>query len=484
MIGFAVCDDYGHHIGGRNEAGRGSERMMLRAPSDGAVMGSAAKGDADDVDAAVRGAHAAYLVWRDVSPAGRAAALREMAARLRRHGEELAQIDARNTGAPMRDMRRDVDMAAGGLEYFAGLIGEIKGETIPMGVDTLDYTLYQPLGVVARIVAFNHPMMFAARAAAALAAGNAVIVKPADQTPLSALRLAEIWEGCGPPGLFSVVTGDRETAEALVRHPRVAKAALVGSVNAGRAILRACADVIKPAALELGGKNALIACADANPASVADGAVRGMNFQWAGQSCGSTSRVFLHDSIHDAVLTEIVKRLSAYRPGLPEDEASTMGPMISEAQLSRALAFIEGAIKAGATLVAGGSRPDDPALTNGFYLQPTVFSDVAPAMPIAREEIFGPVMSVLRWSNEADMLDIVNGLDFGLTCSIWTRDLARAHRLAAAVEAGYVWVNDSSKHFQGAPFGGFKQSGMGREEHFGELLEYSRLKNIHVRFES
>jgi betaine-aldehyde dehydrogenase len=469
------------HYGGRRVASAGS-RMAITAPATGAALGTVPDATIEEVDAAVRAAHEAYRQWRHAAPAERTAVLREMARRLRAHGEELALIDAHDSGGPIADMVKDVEMAAGGLDYFAGLVGEIKGETIPVGPGMLDYTIRQPLGVIGRIVAFNHPMMFAARAAAALAAGNAVVVKPAHQTPLSALRLAEIWADCGPAGLFSVVTGGAATAEALVRHPLVAKVALVGSVATGKAVLRACAEQIKPAALELGGKNALIACADADPAKVAEGAVRGMNFSWAGQSCGSTSRIFVHAAIHDAVVAEIARLVAAIAPGLPHDPATRMGPLVSEAQRDRVAGFIASAHAEGARLVAGGAPPGQAELAGGSYMMPTVFSDVTPAMRIAREEIFGPVMSVLRWDDEAALIEAVNGLDYGLTCAVYTRDLATAHRFAEAVETGYVWINNSSRHFQGAPFGGVKHSGIGREEHLGELHEYTRLKNVNVTF--
>jgi betaine-aldehyde dehydrogenase len=234
--------------------------------------------------------------------------------------------------------------------------------------------------------------------------------------------------------------------------------------------------------LELGGKNALIAFADADPDAVAAGIVAGMNFAWCGQSCGSTSRAFLHKDIHDAVLERLKVRLKDMRPGLPTDPDTRMGAIISHQQRDRILALIESARSEGAKLITGGGPPADPALRHGFYIEPTVFAGVAPGMRIAREEIFGPVLAVLEWSDEAAMLEEVNAVEYGLTCSIWTNDLAAAHRAATSVEVGYVWINESSKHFLGAPFGGTKQSGFGREECLGELLSYTQEKNIHLRF--
>jgi len=244
--------------------------------------------------------------------------------------------------------------------------------------------------------------------------------------------------------------------------------------------MRAAAETVKPVMLELGGKNALIAFADADPDEVAAGMVAGMNFTWCGQSCGSTSRAFIHASIYDAVLLGVKRRCGNFKPGIPTDMGTSMGALASKAQFDRVLAYIEVGRAEGARLVCGGGRPSDPALANGFFIEPTVFADVTPAMRIATEEIFGPVLAVLPWSDEEAMLDNVNALDYGLTCSIWTRDLGTAHRTAMRVQAGFVWVNEVSRHFLGTPFGGYKQSGIGREECLEELLSYTQEKNIYI----
>jgi betaine-aldehyde dehydrogenase len=326
--------------------------------------------------------------------------------------------------------------------------------------------------------------MFATlRAAAPLAAGNSIIVKTPEQAPLSALRLMEIAGDHFPPGGFNVLSGGREAGAALVAHPGVDKVSLIGSVPAGRAVLHAAADRIKPVLLELGGKNALIAHPASDPAKVAAGLARGMNFTWCGQSCGSTSRAFLHADIHDVVLDELEKIVSAIRPGLPTRMETEMGSLISRAHHDRVMGFIESARAEGAELLTGGAPPEDPELARGYYLRPTVFAGVTPTMRIAREEIFGPVLSVLRWDDEEAMLRDVNAVEYGLTAAIWTRDLATAHRNTAAVQAGFVWVNETGKHFMGTGFGGYKQSGLGREESIEELLAYTQSKNIHVRLE-
>lgn len=467
--------------GGWHEAAGGTVATV--SPSTGQPLGRFARAAAEDVDRAVAAARAAFAEWRQVAPLERARVLREMARRLAAHREELAWIDARDGGSPVRELRRDVDTAVAQLEFFAGLVTEMKGASVPMGPGVVNFSVREPLGVVVRIIPFNHPFMFCAgKPASALAAGNTVIVKPPEQAPLSALRTAELVDGLLPAGVFSVVTGDGATGAALAGHPGVAKVALIGSVPAGRAVLRAGADHIRPVLLELGGKNALIAFPDADPGAVARAVVAGMNFGWCGQSCGSTSRAFLHDAIHDDVLDLVKDELKPIRPGPPEDPSTTMGALVSRGHYERVLGFIAQGRAEGARVVAGGGSPADPGLADGCFIEPTVFADVTQDMTIAREEIFGPVLSVLRWHDPQAMLADVNSTPYGLTCSIWTNDLAVAHETAAAAEAGFVWVNEVAKHFPGTGFGGYKQSGLGREECLDELLDFTQQKNIHIRY--
>ena len=451
-------------------------------PSSGESLGRVAVGGAADVDAAVAAAKRGFLEWRAIVPLERARILRRLAQLLRENAGELALIDAANCGNPVREMASDAMVAAAQIDFFAGLVTEMKGASIPMGPDAVNFSVREPVGVVARIVPFNHPFMFAAgKSAAPLAAGNAVVIKPPDQAPLSALRLAELLDGLLPAGVFNVVPGDRDTGAALASHRDVAMVAIIGSVAAGRAVMRAASETIKPLLLELGGKNALIAYADADPDEVAGAVIGGMNFTWCGQSCGSTSRAFIHASIYDAVLERIRTRIEFFKPGLATDPGTTMGAIVSRVQLDRVLAYIEAAKREGARLLCGGNRPSDPRLAGGFFVEPTVFADVNPTMRIAREEIFGPVLAVLPWSDESELLDAVNGVEYGLTCSIWTDDLSTAHRTAMTVQAGYVWINEVGKHFLGAPFGGVKQSGFGREECLEEMLRFTQEKNIHVK---
>jgi betaine-aldehyde dehydrogenase len=469
------------YYGGRWQVPQGGRYVEFFNPGSGESLGQVAEAGSGDVDRAVAAAAQAYEEWRLVPPAERAKILRRMAGIVREHAEELAMIDAADSGNPVHEMVGDALNAAAQLDFFAGLVTEMKGSSVPLGPDSVNFSVREPRGVVARIIPFNHPFMFcAAKSAAPLAAGNTVVVKPPDQAPLSSLRYAELVGHLLPAGVFNVVPGGREVGAALVQHPDVAMVALIGSVNAGKAVMRTAADSLKPVLLELGGKNALIAMPDSDPDEVAAGVVAGMNFTWCGQSCGSTSRAFVHADIYDAVLERVKARVQHFKPGLPTDHKTTMGAIVSQAQLDRVLGYIEAGKSEGARLLHGGRRPEDPALAGGYFVEPTVFADVTPRMRIAREEIFGPVLSIFRWSDEPEMLRQVNGVEYGLTCSIWTNDVRKAHRLAASVQAGFVWINEVSRHFLGTPFGGYKQSGMGREECLEELLSFTQEKHIHV----
>lgn len=454
-------------------------------PGNGKVITEVAHAGAEDVDAAVEAADDAFQKWRTTAPPARAAMLRKAANIMREHAAELALLDALNTGNPVAEMLSDANVAAAFCDYYAGLIPMLKGETIPQADDTFHYTIREPLGVIGRIVAFNHPVMFAgAKLAAPLAAGNCVIIKPPDQAPLSCLRLAELLSDVFPPGVLSILPGGVECGKALSTHRLVRKITLIGSIPTGKAIARAAADTLKGTLFELGGKNALIAYPDADTDRLVTGIGRGMNFTWAGQSCGSTSRVFLHSSIHDAVLDKVIPYIQTnFRPGVPTDPTTTMGPVISQAAQERILHTISRAQQEGATLLTGGRKPsatDNPSIEGGYFIEPTIFTDVTPAMRIAQDEIFGPVMSVFRWTDEEDLWRAVNGTEYGLTAAIYTQDVSTATRAAKKVEAGFVWVNQVGRHFLGVPFGGVKESGGGREEGIEELLGFTQIKSVNI----
>jgi betaine-aldehyde dehydrogenase len=450
-------------------------------PATGASLGEVAEANKEDVDRAVRGAHAAFLEWRRFKPRERGEILKKVAAKLRAHAEDLALLDAANCGNPVKAMIRDGYDGPDYIDYFAGLAIEAKGDVTPMGDDVVNLTIQEPYGVCARIVAYNHPYMFAAmKIGAPLVTGNTVIIKPPPQAPLSALRMFELIEGLLPPGVLSLVLGGRQCGEALSTHRLTPVVTLVGSVESGRAVARACAERLKHVVLELGGKNALIVYPDANVAKAIDGAVKGMNFTWCGQSCGSTSRLFLHESVYEPVLKGVLEGIRYFKPGIPTQMNTTMGAIISRAQLQKVLNYVEVAKQEGAHLETGGAVPRDGALANGFFFEPTVFTGVTMDMRIAKEEVFGPILSVLEWRDEESMFEQVNAVDYGLTASIYTTSLANAHRAARRVESGYVWINNAGPHFVGVPFGGYKQSGIGREESVKELYTFTQTKNIHI----
>ena len=466
-------------------AGAASGRYFFKeSPADRAIIARVPDAGAADVDRAVAAAADAAPGWARVPARQRGAIVREMAARLAEHAAELAVLDAIDAGLPVTAMRTDVTWAVELMTLFADWAMELKGETVPASAEHLHFTERRPYGVVARIIPYNHPLFFAAgKIAAPLVAGNAVVLKPPDQAPLSALRMGELLSDLVPPGVLSVVVGSGpEAGRALVRHPAVRRIGFIGSEPTGRAIQRDAAETgVKNVTLELGGKNAMIVLPDADLDRAAASAVAGMNFAVsAGQSCGSTSRLLLHSDIAGDVLDRVVKLASGIRVGLPLDPETQMGPLSFKRQYEHVVRMIDSGKQSGATLTAGGSAPPDENLRRGYYLQPTIFTGVTPDMPIAREETFGPVLSVLTYSDPAEAVRIANSVDYGLTASVWTTSLRSAHQITRELDAGYVWVNGASRHFWGMPFGGVKSSGVGREESLEELLSYTQLKSVNV----
>jgi acyl-CoA reductase-like NAD-dependent aldehyde dehydrogenase len=438
-----------------------------------------------DVEAAVSAAHAARKRWRDTVATERAALVRRLADLIEEHGEELALLDSIDAGSPIANSRVDVAVAVAQLRLFAGLALELKGTTIPAS-NALHVTVREPVGVVARIVPYNHPLMFACKIGAPLVAGNPTVLKPPEAAPLSALRLGELAAEVFPPGVLSILVGDGPAVpDALVRHPAVRRIGFIGSEPTGRAIQRAAAESgVKDVTLELGGKNAMVVFGDADLDAAAEGAVFGMNFTWSGQSCGSNSRLLVQREVHDELVARIVELVAARRIGDPLAEWSEQGTMINRAQYEKSLRYIDIAVGEGAKIVVGGGRPSGPGFERGLYVEATVLTGVTPSARIAQEEVFGPVLSVIPFDTEDEAVKIANGVEFGLTASVWTRDLDRAHRVVREFEAGHTWVNGSSRHFPNVPFGGVKGSGVGREESLEELLSYTDLKAINIMFRS
>ncbi len=451
-------------------------------PATEEILGRVPAASLDDVNTAVMAADRAWPAWAGLAVEKRGLYLRKLADMLETRADELVNMEVLDTGITISKIRADIGSACRMLRYYAGLGLELKGESVPATPNNIHFSLREPYGVVGRIIPFNHPLQFAAsKIAAPLIAGNAVVLKPSEQSPLTATVLAELCAEIFPPGVINIVTGLADAGVALTRHPSVRRLALIGSPQTGMAMQRAAAETgVKHITLELGGKNPSIVFPDADLALVTDAAIAGMNFGHQGQSCGSLSRLFLHDSLYDRVLADVVKRVEALRVGDPMDPHTQMGAMNSQQQYERVLHYIRAGLEDGASLVAGGSRPSGKKFEKGYWIQPTVFADVTPEMRIFREEIFGPVLSVIRWSETDDVIRMANSTQYGLTAAIWTQDIRTAFQTARRIQSGYISINGRPGHFPGVSFGGVKNSGLGTEEGFDEVLSYTVPKVINI----
>lgn len=473
----------GHlYIGGSWRTASSKAVRDVENPADEHVIAGVADADERDVDAAVDAAARAGADWANRPWTDRARLLREIAALLRADAPRLALIDTVDSGNPIAGSLADVEAAASGLERVAGLGGQVSGDTIPSPPGVLAFTNRRPHGVVGRITAYNHPLMFAVQGVAApLITGNTVVLKPADPTPLSSLEFAHLTQELLPPGVLNVVPGGATVGRHLVEHPGVPRVAFTGSVETGRRVLEAAATSITRVSLELGGKNAVIVFPDADPDTAAEAAVRGMNFtRTNGQSCMSTSRLVVHEELADAVVDRVAERMRSLVVGRPEDPAVDMGPMAFRRHWERVMEHIEQAQQDGAALVTGGHRP--PGLERGHFIEPTLLDDVRPTMSIAQEEVFGPVLTVLRWTSEDEMVRIANGTAYGLTANVVTTNLSSALRSVEKVRAGLIWVNGPLPLPPGTPFGGVGVSGLGREQGLEELLSYTETTSVVVSF--
>lgn len=460
------------------------DRFPTVDPSTEAVICEVARGGAADIDAAVTAAQTAFThAWSKVEAKQKGQLLYQLAQAIRASADSLAHLETRDTGKPLSHAKGEILGSARYFEYYAGLADKIHGETIPIGNDYLDFTLVEPLGVTAHIVPWNAPLSMVARSLApALATGNTAVVKPAEQTPLTALALGALIKEVGfPPGVYNVVNGfGHDAGAALSQHPGIHSLTFTGSVATGRRVMQAVAEHVKPLVLELGGKSPQLVFADADLDQAVAEVAKGIYCN-TGQYCDAGSRLIIHESVKAPFLDKLIAQAKSLTVGRGIDDPD-MGPLVSAEHLARVMGYIRKGEYEGAELVAGGDRP--PHLEQGYFLQPTIFDQVTPEMVIAQEEIFGPVLAVLGFTDEAEAVAIANHSPYGLGAGIYTRDIDRAFRLTKQLQAGYVMINEYFAGDIGAPFGGYKQSGIGRERGLVALQNYTQVKNVTLRVRS
>jgi len=477
----AVSDTaHGHWIGGAEVAPSSGGSFPSYNPTTGAVWGRFALGDARDVDAAVGAAKAAFAKWRAISPTRRGRLLMRWADAIHANAEKIGRIETSQNGKLLNEMVLQARIVPDWLYYYGGLADKVEGRVIPLDrTSVLNYTLREPLGVVGVIMPWNSPLFLTIMAVApALAAGNTVVIKPSEVTPASVIEAARLAEEAGiPAGVINVVTGERATGEALVDHPDVAKIAFTGGVEAGRAIGARAASRMAHVTLELGGKSANIVFPDADLKQAEAGLLAGI-FAAAGQTCVAGSRALVHRKIRDDLLEVLSKRAAGIRIGDPLDPATQMGPVASKAQLEKDEGMVGRAVADGAELVFGGVRANPPGFPDGYFFSPTILSNVTPQSYIAQNEVFGPVLSVIPFEDEEEAIAIANSTRFGLAAGIWTLDIRRAHRMARQLQAGTVWINMYRAMAFNSPFGGFKSSGIGRQNGIEAIDQYLQTKSV------
>ncbi|MDX2272254.1 MAG: aldehyde dehydrogenase family protein [Cyanobacteriota bacterium] len=475
-------------IGGKQLGSVTGATTDLVDPATGQVWITVASGGAEDMEVAVQAADHAFREgsWRSLNSRRRSQILLDLASRIRQEVEELAQLESRNVGKPIREAREEVQLAADCFQYYAGAIDKVGGQTIPVAASGISMTFREPLGVCGLIAPWNFPIAITAwKLAPALAMGNTVVLKPASLTPLTALRLGELALQAGiPPGVLNVVPGSGGTAgEALVRHPLVRKISFTGSTQMGSHVMGVAAADIKRVTLELGGKSANLIFADANLEKAVPAAMNSVLGN-AGQDCCARSRLLIEQPLYEEFVERLAVQFQALKLGHPLAEATELGSLVSLNHRQRVQGYLRLGVQEGARLVCGGDPPLDPALAGGAYLRPAIFAEVDPQMRIAQEEIFGPVVCAIPFASEAEAIAIANHSLYGLSGSIWTQDIGRALRVARAIETGVLSINTGHSVHLEAPFGGVKQSGLGRELGLPVLDHYSEWKSVFISTQS
>lgn len=469
-------------IGGKWKDASDGGTFKTISPADGKVLAECAQATREDVDEAVKAAWKAFAAWKNTSVNERAAVLNRIADMIDANTENLAMVESLDNGKPIREtMAVDIPMAAQHFRYFAGCIMADEGSANILGTDTLSLILREPIGVVGQIVPWNFPFLMAAwKLAPVLASGCCTVFKPSSVTPLSVLELARLIQDVVPAGVFNVITGSgSRSGQYMLEHDGFRKLAFTGSTEVGRDVAMAAAKRLIPATLELGGKSANIFFEDCDWEMAMDGLQMGILFN-QGQVCCAGSRVFVQESIYDKFVEEAVKRFNAVKVGMPWEKDTQMGAQINEHQVQHILEYIEIGKKEGARVACGGERAAEGDLAKGAFMQPTLLVDVDNHMRVAQEEIFGPVACVIKFHDEAEVIEMANDNPYGLGGAVWTRDINRAIRVARGIETGRMWVNTYNAIPEGAPFGGYKQSGIGRETHKIMLEHYTQMKNIMI----
>lgn len=479
---MAILDEgktYDHIIGGESTEPVGGEYFTTVDPATGETIARVAEGTVDDVDAAVSAARDAFTTWRDVDPVTRGRRVRRVGELIREHKNELATLESLDQGKPLAQAKSDVEGAGRYFEYYGGAADKLEGRSIPVGPEQVDYTVREPYGVSAQIIPWNFPgNLFARGVAPALAAGNAVVVKPAPTTPLSAIHLARLCYKAGiPRAAVSVVAGGRTPGAALTAHEGVDTITFTGSVTTGQEVMKAATKNVTPVTLELGGKNPAIVYPDADLPEAVNWISTAI-FTNAGQVCSAADRALVHEDVYDEFVDRIVEVAESYRLGRGLDDPD-MGPLNSESHLERVRGYIEVGQNEGAMLATGGDNLD----RDGYFVAPTVFTDVDNDMRIAQEEIFGPVLTVIPFDDDADVIELANDVEYGLTAGVFTNNVRRAHHVARKLEAGNVYVNKWFGDTNQTPFGGYKMSGIGREKGLEALDSYLQTKNVAINLE-
>src|SRR5579884_2591156 len=475
---------YPNYINGKWESSASGKTFPVYDPSTEEVIAQVAASEAADVDRAVKAARAAFDSgpWAQTTAQDRGRILFKLAEKIRQNAAALAELECRNSGKPIVEAEYDIADVATCFEYYGGLANKVTGQVNPVPANALSFTLKEPIGVAGQIIPWNYPLLMAAwKLAPALAAGCTCILKPAEQTPLTVLEMANWFSDIGlPPGVVNIVTGFGETAGApLVQHPEVNKIAFTGSAAVGKAIVKMAADTVKRVTLELGGKSPNIFFADADFEAAIDGALFGV-FINQGEVCSAGSRILVQRSIYPKFVEAMTEKAKKIKLGNPLERETKMGPLVSKEQFDRVRSYQE-AGKKEAKLAAGGGRAEK--FSRGFYVEPTIFYDVSNSAKIAREEIFGPVASVIPFENESDAVKIANDSPYGLAAAVWTRDIFKAMRAVKALRAGIAWVNHMQPTYVEAPWGGYKQSGFGRELGPWGLEEYLETKQVFVNLD-